>query len=77
MDFPILINWTSPFFITGAPGVLFHLFYSIPYRYSSEDPDQTPRFAASDLGLHCLPLSKKWNAKLIWVNNYSGKDNVS
>ena len=22
---------------------------------NSGDPDQTPRFAASDLGLHCLP----------------------
>ena len=22
---------------------------------NSEDPDQTPRSAASDLGLHCLP----------------------
>ena len=24
--------------------------------------------AASDLGLHCLPMSQKWDAKLIWVN---------
>ena len=23
---------------------------------NSGDPDQTPRFAASDLGLHCLPV---------------------
>ena len=23
---------------------------------NSEDPDQTPRSAASDLGLHCLPI---------------------
>ena len=23
---------------------------------NSEDPDQTPRSAASDLGLHCLPV---------------------
>ena len=22
---------------------------------NSVDPDQTPRFAASDLGLHCVP----------------------
>ena len=24
---------------------------------NSEDPDQTPRSAASDLGLHCLPIT--------------------
>ena len=24
---------------------------------NSVDPDQTPRSAASDLGLHCLPMS--------------------
>ena len=29
-----------------------HLSYA-----NSEDPDQTPRLAASDLGLHCLPVS--------------------
>ena len=28
---------------------------------NSEDPDQTPRSAASDLGLHCLPITGlKW-----------------
>ena len=25
---------------------------------NSEDPDQTPRSAASDLGLHCLPITR-------------------
>ena len=35
---------------------------------NSEDPEQTPRSAASDLGLHCLPMSQKWDARLIWVN---------
>ena len=34
---------------------------------NSEDPDQTPRFAASDLGLHGLPMSQKWDARLIRV----------
>ena len=27
-----------------------------------------PHSAASDLGLHCLPLSHKKGARLIWVN---------
>ena len=30
---------------------------------NSVDPDQTPRFAASDLGLQCLPMSLKWQAR--------------
>ena len=30
-------------------------------------PDQTPRFVASDLGLRCLPMSHKKDARLIWV----------
>ena len=29
-------------------------------------PDQTPRSVASGLGLHCLPMSHKKYARLIW-----------
>ena len=31
------------------------------------DPDQTPRFVVSDLGLHCLPVSFIWDAGHIHV----------
>ena len=31
---------------------------------NSVEPDQTPHSAASDLGLHCLPMSLLWDA---WV----------
>ena len=31
------------------------------------DPDQTLRSAASDLGLHCLPLSHLRDARHKWV----------
>ena len=42
--------------------------YTIHYACAySGDHDQTPRFAASDLGLHCLPMSHKKDAMLIWV----------
>ena len=54
MDFSLPINWTSQFQILGVCGVLFH-FYSIS---DSE---------ASDLDLHCLPMSKNWDGRLIWV----------
>ena len=35
---------------------------------NSVDHDQTPRSAASDLVLHCLPMSHLWDARLKWVN---------
>ena len=35
---------------------------------NSGDLDQTPHSAAADLGLHCLPMSHKKGARLIWVN---------
>ena len=31
----------------------------------------TPRFAASHLGLFCLPMSHKMDARLIWVETAS------
>ena len=31
------------------------------------DPDQTPRSVASNLGLHCLPVSHKKDDRHIWV----------
>ena len=38
---------------------------------NSGDPDQTPRFAVSDLGLHCLPDILLGVSRLKWVNNSS------
>ena len=32
------------------------------------DPDQMPHSAASDLGLHCLPITLLWVSRLQWVN---------
>ena len=40
----------------------------IEHSANSGDPDQTPRSAASELGLHFLSMSHKNNASLIWVN---------
>ena len=34
---------------------------------NSGDPDQTPRFAASDLGLHCLPFTLLGVSRLQWA----------
>ena len=51
--------------------MLFFFFLS-KFRYifllaNSEDPGQTPRSVASDLGFHCLPMSHQKDARLIWV----------
>ena len=35
-----------------------------------------PRFAASDLGLHCLPMSHKKYARLIRVNSVRQKQTI-
>ena len=37
------------------------------FHANSENPDQTPRSAASDLGLHCLPMSYLWDTGHKWV----------
>ena len=41
---------------------------------NSVDPDQTPRLAASDLGLHCLPMSVFYGTpgidELIYYRNW-------
>ena len=45
-------------------------FIEIPvFNANSIDPDQTPPSAASDRGLHCLPMSLLWDARLMvkWV----------
>ena len=34
---------------------------------NSEDPDETPHYVASHLGLHSLTLSHLWDARLKWV----------
>ena len=44
-------------------------FKEIPvFNANSLDPDQTPRSAASDLDLDCLPMSHLWDARHKWIN---------
>ena len=50
--------------------MVYHICTRIPIEYSisnSGDPYQTPRSVASDLGLHCLSMSHKKDARRIWV----------
>ena len=56
MDLPTLISRTSPFQISRVFGCF------------SEDPDQTPHDAVSDLGLHCLNMFHKMSLVLDGLN---------
>ena len=68
MNFPISISRTSLFQILGVLSSIFQ-FYSYSYRTFWEPTVVTliRHSAASDLGLHCLPMSHKKDARLIWV----------
>ena len=49
--------------------LLLSYFVEISEFYANKvDPDQTSRSAASDLGIHRLPMSLLWDARLKWVN---------
>ena len=45
----------------------FYLNFKIFCKANSGDPDQMPHSAASDLILHCMPVSNKKDKRLIWV----------
>ena len=57
--------------ISNRKGVWLICIITMFYRFSCNqyrvDPDQTPRSAASDLDLHCLPMSLLWDARHEWV----------
>ena len=39
------------------------------FNANSDDPDQTPRSAASDQGLHCLPITFYGTQCVNWLNS--------
>ena len=70
MDFPIIIIWMSPLSFLGALGVIFSfLFFDENQVSKQKASDGTPHFAASHLGLFCLLMSHKMDARLICVNH--------
>ena len=59
-------------FILGSIGSNFPFLFHFLMKIMSANriaPDGWPRFAASHLGLFCLPMSHKKDARLIWVND--------
>ena len=65
MDSSTSSLWKDPFPIEGMSLLLLSLsFAEIPvFIVNSVDPDQTLRSVASDLGLHCLTMSRLWDAR--------------
>ena len=71
MEFPFIISSTRPFSFKGSLSGIFHFCSNCnrTFRKQTVDIHQTPRFAASDLDLHYLPMSHKSDARLLWVND--------
>ena len=70
IDSSTLIARTDPFLIEGVSGkfLLLSSFVEISYfNANSVDPDQMPRSAVSDLGLHWLPIFLYWDARHKWI----------
>ena len=42
------------------------------FKANSEDPDETPYYVASHLGLRSLTMTHLWDASLKWVKGNSG-----
>ena len=62
--------WADSSPIKGLDSVFFFFFLTMSsirqnpsQNVNSVDPDQTLRSAASDLCLHCLPISLSWDAR--------------
>ena len=73
MDFPISINSMGSFPILGLLGGIFpsHSNFNRTFcKQTVETLIRRPHYVASDLGLHCLLMSHKNDAGLIWVNWY-------
>ena len=71
MELLTIIHWNSPFLFSKMFGGIFHLnsnFNRTFYKQTVEKNNQSSHSVASDLGLHCMPMSHRKDARLIWVN---------
>ena len=67
MEFPTVINWTSPVPLEGLLGGILHFYSNFNRTFCKQTVEILIRSAASDLELRCLPISHKKDARLIWV----------
>ena len=64
MDSPTITNWVSPLLFLGMLGAIFFTHFSMKFLCANGiAPDGTPQNAASHLGLYCLPMSLKKDAR--------------
>ena len=68
INFPMLINWMSPFPILGLLGGIFSFLFKFKKKLLFANSGEHDQNTASDLVLHCLLMSHKNGARLIWVN---------
>ena len=64
MEFPTLVNWTTPFAFYGVLGSIFYLMERSVRIMNSGYPDQTLCSAVADLGLHYLPMFYKKDTRI-------------
>ena len=65
MEFPTLTNWTSPYLFKGLVVGFFHIYANFNRIFCSQTVETL--IAESDLGLLCLPVFHRKEARLIWV----------
>ena len=69
MDSSTTTLWTELFPVSGyLVSFSYSCYIEIPmFNANSIDPDQMLQYAASDLGLHWLPIILLWVSRLKWV----------
>ena len=71
MEFPTVFNWTSPFPILGKFGGIFYFYSNFKRNFCKQTVENLIRCRVLRhliWFLHCLPMSHKKDARLIWVN---------
>ena len=64
----LLVEGVSGFFLLLPCFIEVHVFNA-----NSVDPDQMLHPAASDLGLHCLPMFHLQDARIKWIKSWDRK----
>ena len=60
---------TSPFVILGVSGLFYRFYFIFDEKLvNTVNPDQTPHYVASDLGLHYFPDDLFTGFQVKWVN---------
>ena len=66
--FNSLVRFISYTGVSGSDSLLPCFVGISELNANNVDPDQMTHSAGPDLGLHCLPMSLLWDARLKWVN---------